>query len=301
MASPQVCGVLACALEQYPRMTQAQAIQYIQSFATLNQIFEPPPTPYLDQGVSAISNTSSKITGSESFVAAPNTSVRIVTSASAATLSSLTNNLLGAASLTASTTPNTGNSTYGFNDDGFWQLNLPFNISYNGSTYSTIFVNTNSYVLFGTKPTSDTYDADINWSYNTTTPAIPKIQISQADGSAQRIYYGVVGTTPNRTYRVRYEGSEEAAGTLGSPTIVWEMTFYENANTQIDLHMGANPRVTAYDAYIDSSSLQGSGNRYLFYKKDRKESGVLQPRDATKTRPTSGQAYPRRLTLHYKK
>lgn len=53
--------------------------------------------------------------------------------------------------------------------------------------------------------------------------------------------------------------------------------------------------------YLDDTDLQGSGNRYLFYKKDRKESGVLQPRDATKTRPTSGQAYPRRLTLHYKK
>jgi len=53
--------------------------------------------------------------------------------------------------------------------------------------------------------------------------------------------------------------------------------------------------------YADNTDLQGSGNRYLFYKKDRKESGVLQPRDATKTRPTSGQAYPRRLTLHYKK
>jgi len=302
MASPQVCGVLACALEQYPRMTQAQAIQYIQSFATLNQIFEPPPTPYIDSGVSAVSNTSSKITGSESFLPLSNTSVRIITSASAATLSSLTNNLLGAASLTASTTPNTGNSEFGFNDDGFWQLNLPFNISYNGSTYSTIFVNTNSYVLFGTKPTSNTYDYDIGYSYNTTTPTIPKIQISQRDGSAQRIYYGVVGTTPNRTYRVRFEGHISfTGGVLGSPTIVWEMTFYENANTQIDLHMGANPRVTAYNVYKDDYNLQGSGNRYLFYKKDRKESGILQPRDATKTRPTSGQAYPRRLTLHYKK
>jgi len=38
MASPQVCGVLACALETYPDMTQAMAKQYITSIATRDQI-----------------------------------------------------------------------------------------------------------------------------------------------------------------------------------------------------------------------------------------------------------------------
>jgi len=300
MASPNVCGLIACALEQYPRMTNNEAIEYIQGISKNNQIFEPTSAQYIDQGVSSVSNTSSKITGSESFVPASNTSVRIVTSASAATLSSLANNLLGAASLTASTTPDTGNSNYGFNDDGFWQLNLPFNISYNGSTYSTIFVNTNSYVLFGTKPT-DTYDAGIGWSYNTTTPAIPKIQISSADGSAQRIYYGVEGTIPNRTYRVRFEGhSSYSGGVLGSPTLFWEMTFYENANTQIDLHVGANPKITSYNAYLDNYNLQSSGNRYLYYRQDRPLKGTILPRVAEKVRKTSGQTWPRMGTLKFK-
>lgn len=38
MASPQVCGVLACALEIYPNMTQAEAIEYIQYYSKKNQI-----------------------------------------------------------------------------------------------------------------------------------------------------------------------------------------------------------------------------------------------------------------------
>jgi hypothetical protein len=38
MASPQVCGVLACALEIYPSMTQAQARSYIIDYAKTNQI-----------------------------------------------------------------------------------------------------------------------------------------------------------------------------------------------------------------------------------------------------------------------
>jgi len=38
MASPQVCGVLACALETYPRMRQAEALAYIKNYAKTGQI-----------------------------------------------------------------------------------------------------------------------------------------------------------------------------------------------------------------------------------------------------------------------
>lgn len=38
MASPQVCGVLACALEVYPFMTQAQAREYVINYAKSGQI-----------------------------------------------------------------------------------------------------------------------------------------------------------------------------------------------------------------------------------------------------------------------
>jgi subtilisin family serine protease len=38
MASPQVCGVLACALETYPEMTQEQAKEYIRIYAKSNQL-----------------------------------------------------------------------------------------------------------------------------------------------------------------------------------------------------------------------------------------------------------------------
>lgn len=38
MACPQVCGVLACALEMYPTMTQSAALKYIQHHAKLTQL-----------------------------------------------------------------------------------------------------------------------------------------------------------------------------------------------------------------------------------------------------------------------
>lgn len=38
MASPQVCGVLACLLEQYPNMNQADIHEYLNQHSTKDQI-----------------------------------------------------------------------------------------------------------------------------------------------------------------------------------------------------------------------------------------------------------------------
>jgi subtilisin family serine protease len=40
MASPQVCGVLACVLEAYPNMKQDEAMLYIKNHAKVNQLSE---------------------------------------------------------------------------------------------------------------------------------------------------------------------------------------------------------------------------------------------------------------------
>jgi alpha-tubulin suppressor-like RCC1 family protein len=182
-----------------------------------------------DGGISGICNTSTQLTGTSGFFPSPNSGTRITTSSgNTGTVTSITNSLLGAASLTSSTTPTTGNT-----DDGFWELTLPFNISYNGTSYGTIYVGTNSYVTFNS---GFTVFSNISFS----NPSDQKIMISAADRSGQRIYFGTEGTAPNRTYRVIFEGSTSTSGTLGSPTMLWEMTFYENATNQIDIQVGIN-------------------------------------------------------------
>lgn len=296
MASPQVCGVIACALEQYPRMTHYEAVEYIQALSK-NQIFEPTASPYIDQGLSSINNGSSPLTGTESFVPVSNTSVRIVTSSMGGSITSITNTLLGPAGLTPYTTPTYYNTSYSPDDDGFWHIILPWTISFNGNTTNSVYVNTNNYVVFGNSSIPSTYDQDISWAYGITTPPLPKIQISTTDGSAQRVYHGSEG--PN--YRIRFEGhTGYSGGILGSPTIVWEMVFYSSAPSQIDLHIGANPRVSEYNEYLDNYSLQGSGNRYLYYRKDRPVLGTIQPKVGEKNRKSSGQTWPRMGTLRYK-
>jgi hypothetical protein len=164
------------------------------------------------------------------FAAAMSLTVVTESTPAAASVTTITNSLIGPAALTSSTSPTTGN-----NDDGFWTLNLPFNIEYLGNSYSTIYVGTNHYLTF-------TSGSTIYNGLSANSPNLPKIMWCAADNSVQRIYYGVEGSAPNRTYRVRIEGNASTIGTVGNPGMLCEYTFYEATPSQIDLQLGTNNR-----------------------------------------------------------
>lgn len=136
----------------------------------------------------------------------------------------------GAASLTASTTPTHGNNLY-----GSWTLSLPWTITYLGQSYNTIYVGTNSYIYFTNNfPTIGPQTGAFGPPSGS-----PHIAIHANDGYCSRIYYGTEGTGPNRTFRVRYEGDlGQKSGTLGSPTHVWEIKFFENSVNSFEIAMG---------------------------------------------------------------
>lgn len=206
-------------------------------------------SPFVDSGFTAIATASERISGTSSFNANPNTGKRITTDASSGTVTSITSSLLGAASLTASTSPSTGD-----NDDGYWTLSLPFNINFAGTSYNTIYVGTNTYITFGGGSVAFS-------SLGLTNPAFPKIMISCKDNSCQRLYYGTEGSSPNRTYRVRYEGHNfNAGGILGSPTMVYEAIFYENAPSQIDIQVGVNANVSGGISVFYDNKFSGTSS-----------------------------------------
>lgn len=181
---------------------------------------------------SIIFNTVASSPPNSQYATAMSLTVKTESTPASATVQSITNTLIGAASLSASITPTVGN-----NDDGYWTLTLPFTIQYLGNNYTTIYVSTNHYVTFSGGSTNYSGLGPAN-------PNLPKIMWSCADNSVQRIYYGVEGSAPNRTYRVRTEGNASTSGTLGSPGMVCEWIFYENNATQIDLQVGVNNRKT---------------------------------------------------------
>lgn len=154
--------------------------------------------------------------------------VNVATGAETASVSSIASNIVGGSGLSSATLPTVGN-----NDDGYWTINLPFGINFLGSTYTTVYVGTNHYLTFGNGSTV--------WSnVSVSSPNLPKIMWCARDNSVQRIYFGVSGSAPNRTYIIRLEGNASTSGTLGNPGMVCEYTFYENAPAQIDLQVGVN-------------------------------------------------------------
>jgi len=145
----------------------------------------------------------------------------VLGASSYATIANRSANVLGAAALTLVQNADA--------DDAHVTIALPFTITFAGNTYTSVSVGSNGYLTFG--GSSDAYA-----SLGAANPPLPAIHVCAADRSFQRVYAGTEGTT----YRIRYEGSTNTTGTLGSPTVVWEVTFSSVNTSTILIDMGAN-------------------------------------------------------------
>ena len=117
-------------------------------------------------------------------------------------------------------------------DDSYWTLALPWSVNFNGSSHSTIYIESNSFVAFGT-PNGVDPEFDPFQPFGCLTSSLA---LGTRDCWANRIHYGTAGTAPNRTFLVRFEGYNEyelGAG-QGPENLIWEMTLYENNTSKID-------------------------------------------------------------------
>lgn len=176
------------------------------------------------------------------FKSLPGSAYRITTINNSSSYTKIPFTMRGPASLNVAVTKDNPAFFTGNVDDGWYELDLGFTIYFLGVPYTKIFVGTNSYVTFGSG--SSRYSG-----LNYATPDLPKIMISSADNSLQRLYYGIEGTGGNRTFRIRWEGTNDLhyRGPLGydepgDSNMLWEMIFFENPNNQIDLHIERNAR-----------------------------------------------------------
>jgi len=195
-------------------------------------------TSLTPSGFSGVYSSDTQVIGTALFDTRPNSGNRIVTTSSTEAVHNIiTNNLLGVAALTISTpaVPN-GLPFNGNADDGYWTVTLPFSITYLNQSYSVVYIGTNTYITFGAG--SAEYA-----QLGNSTPALPKIMISANDNLAFRIYQGIEGSFPNRTFRIRWEGHNAASGgNPNSPDMIYEATFYENTPAKIEVHTGVNSR-----------------------------------------------------------
>lgn len=196
-------------------------------------------------GFTGLCNAIAYLNGTSSFNGAPNTGWRLITQ----------NNNTGNATLTPLASDLKGTDGLGLlslsggdNDDGYYGVQLPFNFRFANTVFNTCFISTNSLATF----TSGYIQLD----FSVTQPNMRKICINAADNSCQRCWGGIIGSAPNRQVRFRFEGTDDISGVVGSPNMVWELTFFENAPNQFDIQIGLNARQTAifFDAAFSGTS-----------------------------------------------
>lgn len=135
----------------------------------------------------------------------------------------------------------------------------------------------------------------------------PRITVySPGESILSSVHSGAATDYRNASYQIdKYPGtsmaSPQVCGVLACALEQYPRMTHAEAVSYVQSFAKTNQMTTTSGGYTDVTDLQGSTNRYLFYKKDRGETGVLQPRDISKTRPSSGQVYPRKPALHYHK
>jgi subtilisin family serine protease len=110
----------------------------------------------------------------------------------------------------------------------------------------------------------------------------------------------------NISYKLaKYDGtsmaSPQVTGVIACVLEQYPRMTQSNVLDYLNQHSKVGQMTSTAGGYTDKIDLQGASNKFLFFNKERKESGPLQPRETNGSRPTSGQSYPRRATLHYKK
>lgn len=137
-------------------------------------------------------------------------------------------------------------------DDTSLMINLAVSFIINNTTYSSVYIGSNSYATFGSG--SSAYS-----SLGSSNPALNKIFFGAADNSYQRVAYRNFGTDYTK---IRYEGNGSTSGTLGSPGIVVELTFFNLANTNniplVELLVGNHNRTTGQFGIANTSTYYAS-------------------------------------------
>jgi hypothetical protein len=140
-------------------------------------------------------------------------------------------------------------------DDGYTTVPLPFSFNFNNSSYSTFYPGSNAYITFGSGSTQYS-------SLGPSAPALDKIMIAGADNSFQRMSY-TTDAVSNRWVRYRQEGAATTSGTAGSPTLVWEATFFSQTFTGgfpvVELLIGTQARSSGVSGIYSASALLTGG------------------------------------------
>lgn len=131
-------------------------------------------------------------------------------------------------------------------DDSFVSGTIP-TFTINNTNYTTAYIGSNSYITFGS-------GSSVYSGLSASNPALNKIHLGAADNSYQRV------STLNGTSfsRFRFEGTASTGGTVGSPNIVWEATFFNQTLTgsvpAVEILVGTHSRLSGQVGIASTSA-----------------------------------------------
>jgi hypothetical protein len=126
-------------------------------------------------------------------------------------------------------------------DDSYQNIALGWNVTFEGVSYNTLQIHSNTYIGFANGGATSALNASAGSSqYSGLTPnspALPAIHMCSKDNSYQYVFYRFENS--GSQLRVRFEGNNSTSGTNGAPTMVYEALFTANSSV-IDIGMGIN-------------------------------------------------------------
>jgi len=140
-------------------------------------------------------------------------------------------------------------------DDANFNLTFPFNFIFNNTTYTSAWPASNDYITFGAGSIQFTGLSAAN-------PPNDKIMITAGDHSWQRVS-SITDSVSSRWVRYRFEGTSTTSGTPGSPTQVYEVTFFSSTFTGgfpvVEILMGVRQNGTFLSGIYSSTALLTGG------------------------------------------
>eukprot|EP00961_Rhodomonas_salina_P118576 1596461-Rhodomonas_salina.1 len=118
----------------------------------------------------------------------------------------------------------------GSEDNNFRRINIPFSFC----NFQDVYVGSNSYITFGAWSTSYS-------GLGASNPPAPTLFVGGEDNSFQLVLERSVVEGGVSGHVLRFEGTASLGGTVGSPNIVWEATFFENGKLRIRVLQHVRP------------------------------------------------------------
>lgn len=149
------------------------------------------------------------------------------------------------AGLTATTTPTSGTAT-----NGYYRFTLPWSIFYGNTSITQIFVGHNGVVGLGgwidpngiplTQDRTLGFDLAINAIVFGDISTYDDFQLPLIPRQVNRMYSGTLGSAPNRSHIIRFEGDwhTSTTRTAGTSRLIYQLEFKENNLTSITVSHG---------------------------------------------------------------